>query len=121
MLRVEYIGDKNWETEFSDKEKEFFHDHLGTMMYVTGIGVLTEESVEEFAFRVNHLRLMPTKLTKEHLNFFRRYIPTKVNGNTTTRLHYLRQKYSQEIEQFNSSWVQSVEKQRWRKSLKTIK
>ena len=118
MLKVEYIGDKDWETEFSNEEKNFFHEHLGTMMFVSGIGVLAENSIKEFAFRVNHLRLMQTKITDEHIAFFSKYIPTRINHTTLTRLAYLRQKYKSEIGTYNNEWTKKVEKQRYIKSLK---
>ena len=112
---IEYIGDKNWETEFPDSAKKFFHEHLGLFMFITGIGDLNAESIDEFLFRVNHLRLMATKLTDEHKDFLRTFIPTKINGVTTTRLQYLRQKYSDEIATYNAQWVKRVEKNKYLK------
>jgi hypothetical protein len=116
---IKYLGDKNWGKDFPDSSKKFFHEHLGLFMFITGIGDLNEESLDEFLFRVNHLRLMETKLTDEHKDFFSSFIPTKINGATITRLQYLRQKYRDEIAVYNSQWVKKVEKAKYYKQ--TIK
>ena len=115
-LHFQYIGNLNYEKDFTEEEKQFFHNHIGVLMLATDIGVLCQDSLEEFIWRINHLQLFIGGVSDHQRAYFEKFCDTRINENTKSRLVFLRRKNRDAIQKYNSQWAKSVESKRFKKS-----
>ena len=98
--------------QWTDEENQFFHSTIPQYMMITGIGVLCDDSFEEFIWRIFDLQLMLFKTPKEKQEFIekcRMFNLTTINQSTLSRYKYYQQKKSQKIKECNSEWARKVD------------
>ena len=79
-------GDKKYEA-LSKEDKEFYHQDLPSLLLITDIGLITEESIPHIIARLRIYEPSNTSITKEYL---RTFIGFKSNICTSTNQEFMR-------------------------------